>query len=282
MSAAPDSGRIRRRFEALEAAGRGGLVTFITAGDPDYETSRKIVFGLPEAGADLIELGMPFSDPMADGPSIQAASLRALATGMKLARVLELVREFRARDDDTPIVLMGYYNPIYSYGVDKFLAEARDSGVDGLIIVDLPPEEDEELCLPALSAGLNFIRLATPTTDDQRLPAVLSNTSGFVYYVSVMGITGTKSAAADAVKAAVERLHRHTDLPVGVGFGIKTPENVRAVASVANAAVVGSAIVDRVVAGLDDDGRPTAGLAAGVLDYVRELAAGVRGSGDKQ
>jgi tryptophan synthase alpha chain len=280
MSAA-DSGRIQRRFETLTAAGRGGLVTFITAGDPTYEASREIVFGLPEAGADLIELGMPFSDPMADGPSIQAASLRALATGMKLARVLEMVREFRARDDDTPIVLMGYYNPIYSYGVDKFLAEAREAGVDGLIIVDLPPEEDEELCLPALDAGLNFIRLATPTTDDRRLPAVLSNTSGFVYYVSVMGITGTKSATEDAVRSAVERLRRHTDLPIGVGFGIKTPENVRAVASVANAAVVGTAIVDRIAGGLDEYGRPKAGLADAVLGYVGELAAGVRGGGGK-
>ncbi len=277
-----DSGRIRRRFEALTAEGRGGLVAFLTAGDPDYETSREIVFGLPKAGADVIELGMPFSDPMADGPSVQAASLRALATGMKLAKVLQMVREFRATDDDTPIVLMGYYNPIYSYGVDKFLTEARESGVDGLIIVDLPPEEDEELCLPALKAGLNFIRLATPTTDDKRLPAVLSNTSGFVYYVSVMGITGTTSATDDAVKTAVERLRRHTDLPIAVGFGIKTPENVRAVASVANAAVVGSAIVDRVVDGLDDGGKPKAGLVAGVLDYVSELAAGVRGSGGKQ
>jgi tryptophan synthase alpha chain len=200
---------------------------------------------------------------------------------MKLARVLEMVREFRARDDDTPIVLMGYYNPIYSYGVDKFLAEARESGVDGLIIVDLPPEEDEELCLPALKAGLNFIRLATPTSDDRRLPTVLSNTSGFVYYVSVMGITGTTSATDEAVKTAVERLRRHTDLPIGVGFGIKTPENARAVASVANAAVVGSAIVDRIAGGLDEDGRPTAGLTAGVLGYVRELAACVRGGGGK-
>ena len=281
MSAAADSGRFNRRFAVLEAEGRGGLVTFITAGDPDYETSKEIVFGLPEAGADVIELGMPFSDPMADGPSIQAASLRALATGMKLAQVLEMVREFRARDNDTPIALMGYYNPIYSYGVDRFLAEARESGVDGLIIVDLPPEEDEELCLPALKAGLNFIRLATPTTNDRRLPAVLSNTSGFVYYVSVMGITGTKSATGDAVKAAVERLRRHTDLPICVGFGIKTPDSARAVASVANAAVVGSAIVDRVVGGLDDDGRPKPGLAAEVLDYVRELAAGVRGGGSR-
>ena len=281
MSAA-DSGRFNRRFAALKAAGRGGLITFITAGDPDYETSKQIVFGLPEAGADVIELGMPFSDPMADGPSIQAASLRALAAGMKLAKVLQMVREFRARDDDTPVVLMGYYNPIYSYGVDKFLAEARESGVDGLIVVDLPPEEDQELCLPALKAGLNFIRLATPTTDDQRLPTVLSNTSGFVYYVSVMGITGTKSATKDAVQTAVERLRRHTDLPIGVGFGIKTPEGARAVASVANAAVVGSAIVDRIAGGLDGNGRPKPDLAAGVLDYVRELAAGVRGSGGKQ
>ena len=277
-----DSGRIRRRFEALTAEGRGGLVAFLTAGDPDYETSREIVFGLPKAGADLIELGMPFSDPMADGPSVQAASLRALATGMKLVKVLQMVREFRATDGDTPIVLMGYYNPIYSYGVDKFLAEARESGVDGLIIVDLPPEEDEELCLPALKAGLNFIRLATPTTDDKRLPAVLSNTSGFIYYVSVMGTTGTTSASDEAIKTAVERLRRHTDLPIGVGFGIKTPENARAVASVANAAVVGSAIVDRIVDGLDDGGKPKEGLVAGVLDYVSELAAGVRGSGGKQ
>ena len=282
MSAMADSGRISRRFAALKAAGRGGLVTFLTAGDPDYETSKEIVLGLPGAGADVIELGMPFSDPMADGPAIQAASLRALRSGMKLAKVLQLVREFRAGDNDTPIVLMGYYNPIYNYGVDKFLAEARESGVDGLIVVDLPPEEDEELCLPALKAGLNFIRLATPTTDDQRLPTVLSNTSGFVYYVSVMGITGTKSAAEGAVQAAVERLRRHTDLPIGVGFGIKTPENARAVASVADAAVVGSAIVDRIVGGLDEDGKPKPGLAATVLDYVRELAAGVQNSGGKQ
>ncbi len=198
MSGVADSGRISRRFAALKAEGRGGLVTFLTAGDPDYETSKEIVLGLPAAGADVIELGMPFSDPMADGPAIQAASLRALNSGMKLARVLQMVREFRAGDDDTPIVLMGYYNPIYNYGVDKFLEEARVSGVDGLIVVDLPPEEDQELCLPALKAGLNFIRLATPTTDDQRLPTVLSNTSGFVYYVSVLGITGTTSAAGSS------------------------------------------------------------------------------------
>ena len=281
MSAVADSGRISRRFAALKAEGRGGLVTFLTAGDPDYETSKEIVLGLPAAGADVIELGMPFSDPMADGPAVQAASLRALNSGMKLARVLQMVREFRAGDDNTPIVLMGYYNPIYNYGVDKFLEEARESGVDGLIVVDLPPEEDQELCLPALKAGLNFIRLATPTTDDQRLPTVLSNTSGFVYYVSVLGVTGTKSAAEDAIKAAVERLRRHTDLPIGVGFGIKTPENARAVATVADAAVVGSAIVDRILDGLDGDGKPRPGLAKTVLDYVGELAAGVRGSGEK-
>lgn len=279
MSGQADSGRIRKRFEALKSAGRGGLVTFVTAGDPDYETSREIVMGLPAAGADLIELGMPFSDPMADGPAVQASSLRALKNGMKLSMVLDLVGEFRAQDNETPIVLMGYYNPIYNYGVDKFLSDARGAGVDGLIVVDLPPEEDAELCLPALKAGINFIRLATPTTDDARLPTVLSNTSGFVYYVSVLGTTGTTSAASDAIGAAVERLRRHTDLPIGVGFGIRTPENAAEVSSVANAAVVGSAIVEHIVAGLDGDGNPKAGLAGGVLDYVGELAAGVRGTG---
>ena len=279
MSRAKDSGRISRRFAALKAAGRGGLVTFVTAGDPDFETSRQIVLGLAEAGADVIELGMPFSDPMADGPAIQAASLRALKSGMKLAKVLELVRLFRARDDATPIVLMGYYNPIYSYGVDRFLTDALAAGVDGLIVVDLPPEEDSELCVPSLKAGMNFIRLATPTTDDRRLPAVLSNTNGFVYYVSVMGITGTTSASDEAVRSAVARLRRHTDLPVAVGFGIKTPDAVRTVAGIADAAVVGSAIVDRIAAGVDAKGRAKPGLAGSVLDFVRELAAGVRGEG---
>ena len=277
VGAAADSGRLRTRFAALKDQGRGGLVTFFTAGDPDRETSFEILKGLPAAGADVIELGMPFTDPMADGPAIQAASQRALKRGIKLREILEMVRDFRAGDEATPVVLMGYYNPIYSYGVDKFLVDAKAAGVDGLIVVDLPPEEDEELCLPALAAGLNFIRLATPTTDDARLPAVLSNTSGFVYYVSVMGITGTKSATEGAVRAAVERLRRHTDLPIGVGFGIKTPDSARAVSAIADAAVVGSAIVDRIVAGLDDDGRPAAGLAGSVLDFVRELAAGVRG-----
>ena len=279
MSGVADSGRIRRRFEALKAERRGGLVTFVTAGDPDYRTSREIVLGLADAGADLIELGMPFSDPMADGPAIQASSLRALKSGMKLAKCLDLVRALREGDDDTPVVLMGYYNPIYSYGVDKFLEEAREAGVDGLIIVDLPPEEDVELCLPALEAGLNFIRLATPTTDDARLPAVLANTSGFVYYVSVMGITGTKSASDAAVRDAVQRLRGHTDLPIGVGFGIRTPDQARAVSAVADAAVVGSAIVERVVAGLGEDGRAGPGLAGSVLSFVGELAAGVRGGG---
>lgn len=278
MSAA-DSGRIRRRFEALKAEGRGGLVTFVTAGDPDYETSKSIVLGLAAAGADLIELGMPFSDPMADGPSIQAAGLRALRSGMKLRQCLDLVRALRETDDDTPVVLMGYYNPIYIYGVDRFLADAKQAGVDGLIVVDLPPEEDEELCLPAIEAGINFIRLATPTTDDARLPTVLANTSGFVYYVSVMGITGTKTATDAAVRNAVGRLRRHTDLPIGVGFGIKTPEHARAVASMADAAVVGSAIVDRIAAALDENGRPRPDLVKRVLDYVGALAAGVRGKG---
>ncbi len=268
--------RVERRFAALQAQGRGGLVTFITAGDPDAETSFQILSGLPEAGADIVELGMPFSDPMADGPAIQAASLRALGAGMTLKGTLELVARFRAQDDETPVILMGYYNPIYSYGVDRFLVDARGAGVDGLIIVDLPPEEDVELCQPALDAGLHWIRLATPTTDDKRMPVVLANTSGFVYYVSIMGITGTRSATAEAVRQAIERLRRHTNLPVAVGFGIKTPEQAAEVANVADAAVVGSALIDRLKAGLDEGGRATPGLADNVLDLVRELAEGVR------
>lgn len=274
-----DSGRIQRRFDELKREGRGGLVTFVTAGDPDYETSRQIVLGLASAGADLIELGMPFSDPMADGPSIQAAGQRALKAGMKLYKCLDMVRALRETDDDTPVVLMGYYNPIYIYGVERFLADAKEAGVDGLIVVDLPPEEDEELCLPALRVGVNFIRLATPTTDDRRLPTVLANTSGFVYYVSVLGITGTKSATDEAVRDAVTRLRRHTDLPIGVGFGIRTPEQAHTVAGVADAAVVGSAIVDRIAAALDANGRPAPDLVERVLGYVGELATGVRGKG---
>ena len=276
MSGAANQGRISRRFAALADEGRGGLIAFVTAGDPDFDTAMAILRGLPAAGADVIELGMPFTDPMADGPSIQASSLRALRSGQTLKKTLAMVRAFRAGDGDTPVVLMGYYNPIYIYGNEAFLEDARDAGVDGLIVVDLPPEEDEELCLPAISRGLNFIRLATPTTDDARLPRVLANTSGFVYYVSITGITGAKSAAADTIAKAVARLHRHTELPVAVGFGIRTPEHAAAVARVADAAVVGSALVDRVKANLDEAGRPGAGLVDDVLGLVGDLATGVR------
>ncbi len=271
-----DSGRINRRFARLKQEGRAGLVTFVTAGDPDHETSLAILKGLPGAGADVIELGMPFTDPMADGPAIQAAGLRALNNGARMTRTLAMVRDFRAQDDETPVVLMGYYNPIYSYGVDKFLADARAAGVDGLIVVDLPPEEDGELCEPALKAGVNFIRLTTPTTDDARLPAVLANTSGFVYYVSVTGITGAGSASSAAIEEAVTRLRRHTDLPLAVGFGISTPEAAAAVARVADAAVVGSAIVRKIETGLDREGKPGATLVADVLSFVSSLADGVR------
>lgn len=270
--------RIDRRFAALRDEGRAGLVAFVTAGDPDLATSAEILRGLPAAGADVIELGMPFSDPMADGPAIQASSLRALKSGMTLKGVLEMVRGFRAEDPDTPIVLMGYYNPIYRFGVEAFLQAAVAAGVDGLIVVDLPPEEDEEFCIPAIRAGLHFIRLATPTTDDARLPAVLTHTGGFLYYVSIMGITGTRAVDAGAVEQAVTRLKRHTDLPIAVGFGIKTPEQAAEIAKVADAAVVGSAIVDAVKAGLDDDGRARDGLAAAVLGLVADLAEGVRGA----
>lgn len=263
--------RIDRRFAALAAAGRAGLVTFVTAGDPDLETSARILAGLPAAGADVIELGMPFTDPMADGPVIQLGNQRALKAGATLRKILAMVRDFRRTDDVTPIVLMGYYNPIHKYKVQPFLADAKAAGVDGLIIVDLPPEEDSELCEPAMAAGLNFIRLATPTTDDARLPTVLRNTSGFVYYVSVAGITGTKSATAAATGEAVARLKRHTDLPVGVGFGIKTPEQAAEVARSADAAVVGSALV----ALLGEDG-PADVRADRLLDLVRDLSRAVR------
>jgi tryptophan synthase alpha chain len=269
-------GRIERRFAALKAEGRGGLVTFLTAGDPDLETSREIVLGLPAAGADLIELGMPFSDPMADGPVIQASSLRALRNGASLSKTLDLVRSFRKQDDDTPIILMGYYNPIYIYGVKAFLSDAKIAGVDGLIIVDLPPEEDSELCIPAIDADIRWIRLATPTTDAVRLPKVLNNASGFIYYVSILGITGTASVPEEATRNAVDFLKSHTDLPVAVGFGIKTPEMAATIARTADAAVVGSAIVERIVAGLDDDGRAKPGMVRNVLEFVSELAAGVR------
>ena len=269
-------GRIGARFAALRAAKRGGLATFVTAGDPDHETCKRLIRGLPEAGADLIELGMPFTDPMADGPAIQASSQRALRAGASMRRTLDIVRDFRGHDRETPIILMGYYNPIYIYGVEAFLRDAVAAGVDGLIIVDLPPEEDGELCRPALAAGISWIRLATPTTDDRRLPAVLSNTSGFVYYVSILGITGTRSAAAGDVSSAVARLKRHTDLPVAVGFGIKTPAQAAEVARAADAAVVGSALVSRIADNLDAKGKPKPGLVDDVLGLVRDLAAGVR------
>jgi tryptophan synthase alpha chain len=275
---AADSGRLARRFAALAAEERAGLVTFVTAGDPDLETSAEILAGLPAAGADLIELGMAFTDPMADGPAIQAASLRALKAGITLRKTLAMVRAFRSRDDATPIVLMGYYNPIYIYGVEPFLEDARAAGVDGLIIVDLPPEEDRELCLPALARGINFIRLATPTTDEARLPAVLANTSGFVYYVSIAGITGTRSAGSVAVDKAVQRLRRHTRLPIAVGFGIRTADQAAEIARLADAAVVGSALVERVHKALDADGRATPGVARSVIALVSELAQAVRGA----
>lgn len=274
-SYAADSGRIRARFEALRAEQRGGLVTYLTAGDPDFETSQKILTGLSASGADLIEIGMPFTDPMADGPAVQAAGLRALAKGQTLAKTLDLARSVRDRDADVPIILMGYYNPIYSYGVERFLEDAKAAGVDGLIVVDLPPEEDSELCIPALKAGVNFIRLATPTTDDQRLPTVLENTSGFVYYVSILGITGTKSATQDAVRDAVDRIKRHTDLPVAVGFGIRTADAAGEIAEVADAAVVGSAIVDEIKKGVEA-GEAGDSIAARVLDFVSNLSQGVR------
>ncbi|MZR14710.1 tryptophan synthase subunit alpha [Maritimibacter sp. DP07] len=257
--------RIDAKFAALRSEGKKAFVAYIMAGDPDAATSLEVMKGLPEAGVDIIELGVPFTDPMADGPTIQLAGQRALEGGMTLQKTLDMAAEFRKGDDTTPIVLMGYYNPIYSRGVDKFLEDAKAAGIDGLIVVDLPPEEDDELCIPAQKAGLNFIRLATPTTDDKRLPKVLTNTSGFVYYVSITGITGSAEAQAGDVAPEVERIKAKTDLPVIVGFGIKTPDSSEAIAKVADGAVVGSAIVDRIGKGED----PQA-----VLDFVRGLADG--------
>ena len=268
--------RLDARFAALKAEGRAGLVTFLTAGDPDQAASQAMLDGLPAAGADVIELGMPFTDPMADGPAIQAASLRALKAGQTVPRTLDMVRAFRRTDDETPIVLMGYFNPIHSYGRDRFLADAIEAGVDGLIIVDLPPEEDSELCLPALKAGLAFIRLATPTTDEARLPVVLANTSGFVYYVSIAGVTGTAAPDPARVSAAVQRIKAHTPLPVAVGFGVRTPEQAREIAAAADAVVVGSALVGAVANSLDDGGKATAATVPAVLDMVRSLSAGIR------
>jgi len=268
--------RIDRRFAALAEEGRPGLVTFITAGDPDYDTSLAITKALPAAGADVIELGMPFSDPMADGPAIQAAGLRALAAGQTMMRTLDLVRAVRADDEDTPIVLMGYFNPIYSYGPEKFLTDAYTAGVDGLIIVDLPPEMDDELCLPALAAGINFIRLATPTTDGNRLPKVLTNTSGFVYYVSITGITGTAAPDTKNVAQAVTRIKSHTTLPVAVGFGVRTAEQAAAIGAAADGVVVGTALVSALAATLDSQGRPSSATVGAVTDLVEDLANGVR------
>ena len=272
------SARLQKLFDNLQQSERGGLGIFVTAGDPDRQTSLAILKGLPAAGADMIELGMPFSDPMADGPSIQAASLRALNNGASLASTLEILTAFRADDQVTPVVLMGYYNPIYSYGVDAFLSAAIDAGADGLIIVDLPPEEDNELCIPALDRGLPFVRLATPTTNDQRLPAVLKNTSGFVYYVSITGITGTAAVPRDLAAAAVKRLKKHTDLPVAVGFGIKTAEDVAAITSVADAAIVGSAVVEQIRDSLDSSGQATNATVENVLSFVATLATGTQRS----
>jgi tryptophan synthase alpha chain len=268
--------RIDAKFEGLKKEGRAALVTFVTAGDPDYRTSLKIVQGLPKAGADIIELGMPFTDPMADGPAIQAAGLRALQSGMTLKKTLQLTKDFRKGDKTTPIVLMGYYNPIYVYGVDKFLNDAKSAGADGLIIVDLPPEEDDELCIPAIKAGMNFIRLATPTTDDKRAPAVFKNTSGFVYYVSVLGITGTKAPDLKSVKANVKRLKKHTTLPICVGFGVKTAEQARTIAKDADGVVVGSALVTAVANSLDKKGKATAKTPGAVHKLVAAIAKGVR------
>ena len=272
------SARIAARFTELKKQGRAAFITFMMAGDPDPMTSLEIIKALPKAGSDIIEIGMPFTDPMADGPAIQAAGQRALKAGMTLRKTLAMVREFRTGDGTTPLVLMGYYNPIYIYGVDEFLADAGAAGVDGLIVVDLPPEEDSELCLPAMQAGLNFIRLATPTTDDKRLPAVLANTSGFVYYVSITGITGSAGADSAAVAQAVTRIKRHTELPVCVGFGIRTPDAARAIAGHADGAVVGTALVDALRASLDANGRATGKTVDAVTGLAAALAEGVRGA----
>jgi tryptophan synthase alpha chain len=267
--------RIEARFAALRAEGRPALVTYVMAGDPDLDTAQQILEALPAAGADVIELGMPFSDPMADGPSVQAAGQRALKAGQTLPRTLDMVSAFRRKDTTTPIVLMGYYNPIYIHGVDSFLTAARDAGVDGLIIVDLPPEEDEELCIPALKAGLSFIRLTTPTTDDRRLPAVLANTSGFVYYVSMTGITGAAIKSHAAVAEAVKRMKTHTSLPVVVGFGIKTADDAAVIGRDADGLAVGTALCNAIAATLDG-GRATARTVPALLELVGTLSAGAR------
>lgn len=268
--------RLKKRFDKLKAEGRSAFVTFVSAGDPDLNTSAKIIAGMPIAGADVIEIGIPFSDPMADGPAIQFGSQRALAAGMTLKGVLSMVRGFRENDDETPIVLMGYFNPIYYYGVDQFVVDAKAAGVDGFIIVDLPPEEEKEFAIPAQKAGLDFIYLATPTADDARLELITSRASGFVYYVSITGVTGTASAVETEVEAAVKRMRAHTDLPIAIGFGINTPEQAKAMAGISDAAVVGSAIVKTIAANLDENGKAKEELVDNVLSYVKDLADGVR------
>ena len=268
--------RIFNIFNKLDEADQTAFIPFITAGDGGLDNCEALVFTLAESGADIIELGIPFSDPMADGPAIQAASQRALANGMTLTQTLSMVKNFRATDQDTPIILMGYYNPIYRYGSQRFINDARHSGVDGLIIVDLPPEEDSELCLPACEAGIHWIRLVAPTTSDQRLERVLTHSSGFIYYVSITGITGTQSAAGTDVEDAIQRLRKHSNLPIAIGFGITTPEDVAMMGNIGDAAVVGSALVNRIEAGLDDNGNATASLVESVLSYVRSLEAALR------
>jgi tryptophan synthase alpha chain len=270
--------RMDKRFADLAAEGRPALVTYFMGGDPDYASSLEIMKALPKAGSDVIELGMPFSDPMADGPAIQLAGQRALAGGQTLAKTIQMARDFRKDDDATPIVLMGYYNPIYIYGVDRFLDDALEAGIDGLIVVDLPPEMDDELCIPALAKGINFIRLATPTTDEKRLPAVLKNTSGFVYYVSMNGITGSALPDPSLIGGAVGRIKAHTRLPVCVGFGVKTAEHARAIGASADGVVVGTAIVNQIASSLTADGKASAATVAGVETLVMSLASGVRAS----
>ena len=274
MSRKPE--RIKRRFAALAKEGRAGLITFITAGDPDPDISAAIIKGLPGAGADLIELGMPFTDPMADGPAIQESSQRALKAGQTMHRTFAMIRDFRTQDDETPIVLMGYYNPIYIYGVDAFAEDAADAGVDGLIIVDVPPEEDAELREPAARAGIDFVRLTTPTSDDERLPTLMEAARGFVYYVSITGVTGTRSAETSSVADAVARIRKYTDLPLAIGFGIRTPEQAANIARVADAAVVGSAIVDRIARAAVSDAGSSQDSVDSVLQFVNSLALGVR------
>ncbi|MCF7200646.1 tryptophan synthase subunit alpha [Pseudomonas oligotrophica] len=265
--------RLQSRFAELKQQNRAALVTFVTAGDPDYATSLAILKGLPNAGADVIELGMPFTDPMADGPAIQLANIRALAAQQNLPKTLQMVRDFRETNQTTPLVLMGYYNPIYAYGVERFVADAKEAGVDGLIVVDLPPEHNDELCDPAQAAGIDFIRLTTPTTDDARLPTVLNGSSGFVYYVSVAGVTGAGSATLEHVEEAVARLKRHTDIPVCVGFGIRTAEQAANIARLAEGVVVGSALIDQIASAASSED-----AINGVLGLCRELSAGVRGA----